>query len=73
MDMTVMTNDLGHVTSIPDSDHKDEQQSKQYKTNVAPYSIEGRENTKRMCTLEVVIALILISTQIYNLKHKEKW
>ena len=52
----------------PGSYHADEQDPQQNITNVAPDIVECTESSKRMGTLKVVVAQILITTEVEDLK-----
>ena len=52
---------------LPNSDYQHEQESQQEEWNVAPHTVEGVDDAKRMNTLVVVEAGILITTDVDKL------
>lgn len=54
---------------LPDRYHKEEEKAEQNITNVTKDTVEGAQGTKWVGTLEVVVALVLITTKIENLKY----
>lgn len=58
---------------LPDWYHKEEEKAEQNITNVTKDTVEGAQGTRRVGTLEVVVALVLITTEIENLKYDSNW
>ena len=57
-----------HVHDVlPDHDHYDEEKTKQHIANVTEDIVKGTEDTKGTGTLEVVVALVLVTTEVENL------
>ena len=52
---------------LPDWYHKEEEKAEQNITNVTKDTVEGTQGTKRVGTLEVVVALVLVTAEIENL------
>ena len=60
-----MTN---HVTYLPDWHHEEEEKAQCNIPYITEDTVEGTQSTKGMGTLEVVVALVLITTEVENLK-----
>ena len=52
---------------LPDTHHNEEEKAQRNIANVTKDIIEGTQSTKGVGTLEVVVALVLITTEVQNL------